>query len=132
MPVGSSSAVVLTPPVIAALRAHAERAYPEECCGALVVDASGAVQVRELDNVAVDRRHGFEVSARSLLALERGPAALLGFYHSHPDAPSEPSARDAETARVDVLTVIVPVVRGVAGAPRAFRFDDRTRRFTGQ
>jgi proteasome lid subunit RPN8/RPN11 len=127
-----SALVTLTPSLVSALQAHAARAYPEECCGALVAGATGTVQARELENVAVNRRLGFELSAGALLSLERAAGTLVGFYHSHPDGPPEPSARDAQTARGELLTVIVPVARGVPGLPRVFRFDERTGRFAGQ
>ena len=115
------------------LRAHAARSWPEECCGALLADASGLISARPLENTATDRRNGFQVSARESLRLEADAEAeglfIAGFYHSHPDGPATPSASDAESAWPGRWTVIVPVMAGVAGAPRAFRFDDTTRRF---
>lgn len=125
----------LSEETVRVLRAHAARAWPEECCGALLADACGRVTARPVDNAAADRRQGFLVSARDYLRLEAEAAALgltlAGFYHSHPDGPATPSASDAATAWPQLWTVIVPVVAGVAGAPRAFRFDDTTRTFRG-
>ena len=113
------------------LRGHAARAWPEECCGALLADAEGRLTARPLENTAADRQHGFRVSARDYLRLEADAEfhglSLVGFYHSHPDAPATPSASDAQSAWG--WTVIVPVTAGVAGVPRAFRFDDTTRTF---
>ena len=115
------------------LHAHAARAWPEECCGALLADASGLISARPLENTATDRRHGFLVSARDYLRLEahadENGLVLAGFYHSHPDAPPTPSAADADAAWAQMWTVIVPVTAGVPGVPRAFRFDDTTRTF---
>ncbi len=107
----------LTTQAVAIIRAHAERAFPEECVGAVLSDGN----VLPLENSAVDRRSGFLVSARDYLAAEshaeRHGVTLRGFYHSHPDGPAVPSASDAEHAIEGFITVIVPVINGVAGVP---------------
>ena len=109
------------------MRAHAARTFPDECCGALLVDQTGVVSARPLDNAAVDRRHGFLVSARDSLRVEAHAEALgltvVGYYHSHPDGPATPSERDAAAAWPERWTVIIPVHAGIAGPPRAFRFE---------
>lgn len=102
------------------MRAHAERAFPEECVGALLGDG----QVRPLENAARDRRVTFSISAADYLALEREGVGVAGFYHSHPDGPAVPSEADARSANEAFLTLIIPVLGGVAAAPRTFRFED--------
>ncbi len=129
----SASASGARETVLEVMRAHASRTWPEECCGALLADASGVVNAVPLENAADDRRHAFLVSASDYLRVEaeaevRG-LTLAGFYHSHPDAPAVPSASDAATAWSQWWTVILSVPAGVASAPRAFRFDGTTRRF---
>lgn len=115
------------PEVDEVMRAHAARAFPEECCGALLADRAGVVRARPVENAAVDRRRGFLVSARDFLRVEAEAEALgltvAGFYHSHPDGPAAPSQRDAAAAWPALWTVIIPVHAGVAQVPRAFRFD---------
>ncbi|MDP2274673.1 MAG: Mov34/MPN/PAD-1 family protein [Archangium sp.] len=114
--------VTLTTEALNTMRAHAERAFPEECVGALLRDG----QVRPLENAAIDRRVAFSISAGDYLALEREGVGVAGFYHSHPDGPAVPSVADARSANEAFLTLIIPVIGGVAAAPRAFRFaDDR-------
>lgn len=117
----------MEPDLVAALQAHAAASYPEECVGALLRSASGAWVSVPLANAAPERRAGFSLSARDYLAVEaRAEAdglALVGFYHSHPDAEAVPSARDAAAAWPQWWTVIVPVEKGVPGRPRAWRFD---------
>jgi proteasome lid subunit RPN8/RPN11 len=109
--------------VLAAMRAHAERAWPEECVGAVLSDGA----VLPLQNVANDRRSSFLVSARESLEVERAAEAkglnVLGFYHSHPDGPAVPSASDADQASEGRWTFIVQVLDGVAATPRAFFFE---------
>lgn len=113
--------------LVAELQAHARACYPEECVGALLEAPTGEVTARRLVNAAPDRRRGFSLAARDYLAVEaeaeRGGATLVGFYHSHPDAPAVPSAEDAATAWAGWWTVIVPVQRDGAGLPRVWRFD---------
>ena len=99
------------------MRTHAAAAFPEECVGALLSDGS----LRQLTNVAVDRRRGFLVSAKETIAL-LSSNEVLGYYHSHPDGAATPSNDDAAQASEGVLTLIISVMNGVASAPRAFRF----------
>jgi proteasome lid subunit RPN8/RPN11 len=86
---------------------HAREAYPEECAGALV-----GMDVEEMKIVVdvwrAENTHGEERSRRFLIeplqikefeerAAERD-MDVLGFYHSHPDHPAEPSEYDREHA----------------------------------
>lgn len=126
-------ALLLSDEVSAALRRHAVACYPEECVEALVATREGRVFPRPLSNAADQPRTGFSLSARDYLAMEdeaqRKGLTVLGFYHSHPDAPAVPSARDASAAWPQWWTVIVPVTKVGAGQPRAWRFDEEARAF---
>ena len=108
------------------MRAHAERAFPEECVGALLSDGEALVRALPLGNAARERTSHFALSARDYLAAERTAAAqgltLSGFYHSHPDGPAVPSSEDAASAQPGWWTVILCVTAGVAAPPRAFLF----------
>jgi len=98
------------------------RAYPNECCGALVGVAEGdAKQVRgllPLDN----RREGeaartrFLVSADDFRWAEKQARAqkldIVGFYHSHPDHPARPSEFDREHALPWYSYIVVRVAGG--------------------
>jgi proteasome lid subunit RPN8/RPN11 len=101
--------------VSAQLQAHAARAYPEECVGAIVRAPSGALEVRALTNVAADPRRAFLLSAKDTLQLAR--EELLAVYHSHPDGDAAPSREDLEQAWEGTWLVVIPVTRGVAGEP---------------
>jgi len=50
-----------------------------------------------------------------------GGAALLGFYHSHPDHPARPSQYDLDHAWPTFAFVIVAVERGEPGEMRSWR-----------
>lgn len=88
------------------LRDHVQRAPDVENCGALVRGADERVQrIVPMPNQASDRRSGFAISPRLLFELER-TTNVAGFYHSHPDGTSAPSARDLEAAWPGYIYVI--------------------------
>jgi proteasome lid subunit RPN8/RPN11 len=113
---------------LATMRAHAERAWPLECVGALVGDGEAVREARPLPNVAADPSRGFEVPARALLDLERSVDAagmrVWGTYHSHPDGPALPSGADLAFGSPGRWMVIIPVEGGKAGEPRAWRWGE--------
>ena len=119
-----------------AIRAHAASAYPHESCGALIGSSSDAntdiIEVRPLDNITTEGpRRRFRIGTADYrlsehYAAERG-ADLVGFYHSHPDHPAEPSQYDLDHAWPNFSYVIVAVAAGAPGALRSWRLrEDRT------
>jgi proteasome lid subunit RPN8/RPN11 len=86
---------------------HAREAYPEECAGALVGIENGGIKV-VVDVWRAENTHEEERSRRFLIEplkvkkfeeqAEEQDMGLLGFYHSHPDHPAEPSEYDREHA----------------------------------
>jgi proteasome lid subunit RPN8/RPN11 len=116
--------IVLAERHAAAIRDHGRRAYPEECCGILLgrngTTAPRVEVVRELSNVHEDeRRRRFLIDPRDYLAAEREARerglVVLGFYHSHPDHPPEPSTFDRVHAWPNLHYVIVTVAAGEPG-----------------
>jgi len=109
-----------------------EEAYPEEACGLLIgpVDADGTGPFRRPRtlpgaNVSTgDRRDSFRVSPRWVKEvdgqLQQSDEVITGFYHSHPDAPCEPSAADSAGAMPGYVYVIVSVLSGLAVAGATF------------
>jgi len=112
------------------LRAHAERAYPHECCGALlgrftrqgwqVVSLAQATNLRA--GLARDR---YEIAPAELVGImrdaRRDGLEIAGFYHSHPDHPAQWSATDLSEAHwIGCLYVITAVDKGHAAGTRAF------------
>jgi len=97
--------VVLPEALQARMFAHAEADYPHECCGILVGRAADERRVIEdlveAANVREDRRADrFELDPKTLLRVTRELRGtgqdVVGYYHSHPDHPAEPSATDLE------------------------------------
>ena len=127
--------LALEPGALAEIREHAAASYPEECCGALVGRAGRDVRVVTDAWPIVNRsesasRH-FVVGPDDYRRVEAGAAArglaLLGFYHSHPDAAAEPSRYDLSQAWPGFDYIIVAVARAVPGRLTAWRLrDDRS------
>jgi proteasome lid subunit RPN8/RPN11 len=119
--------------VSSAIRDHGARAYPDECCGALLGDESGqVVEALELSNTtSLERRRRFligpdEYRTAEARANEIGQT-LIGFYHSHPNHPAIPSAFDLEHAWPNMRYLIVSVRGGRPEEARTWRLRaDRT------
>jgi proteasome lid subunit RPN8/RPN11 len=120
----------LSPSVVARIHQHGAAAYPDECCGALIGSDGGdvvdVVDVKQLLNVTDEGpRRRFRVSAEDYRLSEaharRAGAGLLGFYHSHPDHPAEPSQYDLDHAWPNFSYVIVSVREGRPAELRSWR-----------
>ena len=98
--------------VRAAVVAHARAAAPNECCGLLLGLGEDIVEAVRARNAADDPLTRFLVEPQDHFdgrraARERG-LDVVGFYHSHPGSPAEPSARDiAEFSYAGCLYLIV-------------------------
>ena len=117
------------------IREHGARAYPNECCGAIlgVVSESDEKIVRALLPLS-NRREGEAARTRFLVTAEDYRWAeqqaraqgleILGFYHSHPDHPARPSEFDREWAWPWLSYVITSVFAGRAVESRAWRLKE--------
>ena len=122
-----------------AIREHAARSYPDECCGALLGrlgDAGARTVVRTLpiDNARTDSaRNRFLVTDRDYLRAEAEAAAhgldLIGFYHSHPDHVARPSQYDLDHALPVFSYVIVSVVAGRSDLMTSWILEEDRSRF---
>jgi proteasome lid subunit RPN8/RPN11 len=77
---------------------HARAAAPDECCGLLLGRGEEIVEAVRSRNIADAPRSRFLIDPKDHIdgrraARERG-LDVVGFYHSHPASPAEPSARD--------------------------------------
>ena len=120
----------------AAIRAHGVETYPHECCGALLGrDSDGSREVLHLMPLANQRndspRNRFEITPDDFRLAEKTASEkkmdLLGWYHSHPDAPARPSEFDREHAWPWYSYIIVSVQKGEPRDTTSWRLqDDRT------
>jgi proteasome lid subunit RPN8/RPN11 len=126
-------ALLLSEAALAAIRRHGREAYPNECCGALIGRDGHVVESFALPNTTDEGpRRRFLVRPGDYRVAEARAAvtgqALLGFYHSHPDHPAEPSQYDLDHAWPFFSYVIVSVHRGEPGELRSWRLrEDRSR-----
>ena len=97
-----------------AMVAHARRDAPRECCGLLIGRGRRVDLAVPMANVARRGRTRFQVDPAEHIAVRRvlrqvAPTLqIVGLYHSHPDGPAVPSARDvAEAHYPDWLFAIV-------------------------
>jgi len=110
-----------------AIRRHGSKIYPDECCGALLGPKAGEVtEAYPLDNTFPDgQRRRFLVGPDEYRRAEARATAsglqLLGFYHSHPDHPAEPSQFDLDHAWPNMSYLIVSVRQGQPKEARSWR-----------
>ena len=119
--------------VLAAIRAHGRETYPNECCGALIgARRRGRRSVRRCRTRPKRARDDGFSCARRTIAAPKSRATesgreLLGFYHSHPDHPAQPSQYDLDHAWPFFSYVIVSVREGEPRELRSWRLrDDRS------
>jgi proteasome lid subunit RPN8/RPN11 len=118
------------------IHAHGVKTYPYECCGALLGrDRDGLREVIDLvplENRRKDSpRNRFEVTADDVRLAEQTAREkrleLIGWYHSHPDAPASPSEYDRDHAWPWYSYLIVSIHNGVARDTTSWRLQhDRT------
>lgn len=91
--------------VLAAIVDGARLTHPHEACGLLLGTADVIDRVQTANNVATDPARHFEIDPASLIAAHKtaraGGAQIVGYWHSHPSGPAEPSATDRAQAAGD-------------------------------
>jgi proteasome lid subunit RPN8/RPN11 len=104
-----------------ALSTHGQKDYPHEACGVLLGRSSGAA-LDILEAVACANANAERAADRYLIepqdqlrvekdARSRG-LEVVGYYHSHPDHPSQASATDLAQSWEGVLYLILAVKQG--------------------
>jgi proteasome lid subunit RPN8/RPN11 len=110
--------------------------YPHECCGALLGnDSEAGREILELVPLANRRNDSpcnrFEVTPDDVQMAEKKAKDLklevIGWYHSHPDAPARPSGFDREHAWPWYSYIIVSVQQREPRDTKSWRLrDDRS------
>ena len=118
------------------IEAHGVQTFPYECCGALLGrDTDGAREVLELFALSNHRndspRNRFEITPEDVLLAERTAREkkldLVGWYHSHPNAPARPSEFDRDHAWPWYSYIIVSIRDGSPKEMTSWRLhDDRS------
>lgn len=129
-----------------AIQAHAERTYPEECCGLLLgtiaTDKRVVHQVYAVPNAwdqeaanVLNEPESFTKTRRYWIAPETMLAGMrearcrnldvIGIYHSHPDYPATPSECDRAFAWSQYSYLIVSVEQGSANDCCSWTLNDQ-------
>lgn len=124
------------------------RAYPNECCGVLFgrdVEGDGDYAVRRVvesiqpvtnEFEAEEQYHRFLITPETLMRAEKHAAKegllVLGFYHSHPDAPARPSEYDRQHAWPFYSYIIVSIAKGEPVDMTSWLLNDETNTFKRQ
>lgn len=133
--------IIISEQAMAAIRAHAKKDYPHECCGALIgseADNARTVHyVLRLANERVDERERrYFISPQQVLMAERKARTdgllLLGYYHSHPDHPALPSEFDRSHALPYYTYLIISVQHGEPQEARAWLLREDRSQFDEQ
>ena len=119
------------------LVAHAVDAYPMECFGAIVGEVVGefrrVFEVRPLTNGATSAAISYEAIPDEIYHLlqaeQAGGHKLLGFYHSHPEVPAEPSSIDLAEAHPWYIYLICSVHKGSFDHLKGWVLDDNEIKF---
>ncbi len=115
------------------IHAHGVETYPHECCGALLGrDSEASREVLDLLPLSNRRddspRNRFELTPQDVLHAEKTARErhleLIGWYHSHPDAPARPSEFDREHAWPWYSYIIVSVQKGEPRDTTLWRLQD--------
>ena len=107
----------VTETILGEIREHGVRDYPYECCGLLLgryrADGKVVYETYAISNAREEsaKRNRFLITPAELMRGERYASSkdleVVGFYHSHPDAPAAPSQYDLEHAWPTYSYIIV-------------------------
>jgi proteasome lid subunit RPN8/RPN11 len=117
----------------ATIRRLGEAAYPHEGCGVLIGAYEGdAVLVQEATsarNLWVERLFDrYDMDPADIQAADRNARArgldAVGFWHSHPDHPAQPSQFDTDRAWLDYIYIICRTIAAGAEDLNAFALEE--------
>ncbi len=122
-----------------AIRKHGEETYPNECCGFLIGEKDGEVNVLRLvhraenewatESARESQANRYlitpEQARRAEMVAREQQLGVIGYYHSHPDHPAEPSGFDFDhSCWATDSYVIVSIERGRATMLNSFNKPD--------
>lgn len=130
---------------------HGVQDFPLECCGVMLGDVEDGVKIvrelRPLENVfepdadfealagqgtadvpAIGRERRYRIPPETMFALlqeeRRTKHKILGFYHSHPNHPAQPSVYDLKAASPWYTYIIVSIQDGTPADLTAWQLND--------
>ena len=125
-----------------AIRDHGRRAFPHECCGFMLghdIDGVRTItKVMPATNIRGEEElhNRFTISPEAHLLADKMARAeqldILGYYHSHPNAPARPSQYDQDHAWPFSSYVIVSVADGEPDQMTSWVLEDDRSKFNEQ
>ena len=138
--------IQISPKHLQTICTHAERTYPEECCGIMLGkiddDEKTVVEVWETFNAwesekwaefpgsggVRSKERTFTIAPLDIIKAQKAARdrqlQIIGFYHSHPDHPAIPSEMDRAIAWAVYSYIIVSVSEGNALEVRSWCLDE--------
>lgn len=130
--------LVISPRHLNTLGRHASMTYPNECCGVLIgsstEDTTVVERVLSVGNESVGNdsmgqgRDRYLIHPETVLAAHKEARSLgldvVGYYHSHPDHPAQPSEVDREQAWPGMSYLIVSLKGRTVVDTRSWRLAD--------
>jgi proteasome lid subunit RPN8/RPN11 len=114
--------ITISESLLQEIRAHGVKDYPYECCGLLLgrygPDGKVVTETYPISNAREEsaKRNRFLIEPAELMRGEKyareHDLEVVGFYHSHPDSPAEPSQYDLEHAWPTYSYIIVSTQAG--------------------
>jgi proteasome lid subunit RPN8/RPN11 len=107
---------------------HAVVALPSESCGLLVGSEGAIVESVRTTNIAENPTRRFLIDPKDHIdgrrqARRRG-LAVVGFYHSHPQSPPQPSATDLAEASYPLHLYLIVSLAAAAPAVALFTLEN--------
>ena len=143
-----SSVIEISEALVDKIETEGVRAYPNECCGIMFgrdIPGDGDFAVRRVVEMLEpvmnefeeeEQYHRFLITPQTLMRAEKKASEegllVLGFYHSHPDAPARPSEYDRQHAWPFYSYVIVSIAKGNPVDMTCWLLDDESNTFKRQ
>jgi len=112
----------------------ARESYPYEGCGLLLGKNGSVGEVHFVKNIYTERLvDRYEIDPADFMRVDKiareKSLDIVGFYHSHPDHPSSPSAFDTDRAWPEYIYIIVSVQNGRDCETKAWILDQNEKIF---
>jgi [CysO sulfur-carrier protein]-S-L-cysteine hydrolase len=132
--------IIIQPGLLSDIETAAADAYPTESCGLLIGcgnahDRLMITRIQVSANQAENNKQtSFEIDPQLRFDLMRelsgGSERIVGHFHSHPNGPAEPSARDLEQMyEPELVWFITSVKKGRPEVTAAFGFNESAQQF---
>ena len=115
---------------------HCRAEYPVEACGILLGASAPeetwiteVIRARNIKRSSVRYEIDPSTLQRAHFTADMKGLEVVGFYHSHPELPSEPSERDAESALPGQIYLIISLHMKAKETVTGWRWSSETEEF---